>query len=196
MHSNLDSAIEYVLEHGQELNVPNVFAVYLQAIIHHHPYADDGDEDRLSMDQTDDAIARAALVTFERAMDKYPMPVLLPPSTKTKKSKGKPSTATTATTMPGTDGAKKYPLEVAQLRWQYQRATAADGEYQGCTCASCGGLLAMREGLSGLGSEGEGEGWEGEWTLDPPPRVRRTRESALVLLLAMDDDQMKCHCNV
>ena len=98
MHSNLDSAIEYVLEHGQELNVPNVFAVYLQAIIHHHPYADDRDEDGLPMDQTDDAIARAALVTFERAMDKYPMPVVLPAPTKTKKSKGKPSVAPTTTT--------------------------------------------------------------------------------------------------
>ena len=40
----------------------------------------------------------------------------------------------------------------------------------------------MREGLSGLGSEGEGEGWDEEWTLDPPRRVRRTRESALTFL--------------
>ena len=52
----------------------------------------------------------------------------------------------------------------------------------------------MREGLSGLGSEGEGEGWDEEWTLDPPPRVRRTREFALALLLAMGGDQMPLLC--
>ena len=159
MHSNIDCAIAYVIERGQQLNVPNVFSAYLQTLISPTSY----DDDRF---ETDDAIARAALVTFERAMDKYPMPVLLPAPTKTKKSKGKPSTAPTPTTMPGTDGAKKYPIGVAQLRWQYQRATAADGEYQGCTCASCGGRrVGGRSGLIG-----------GTGCYDPAPLAARERD--------------------
>ncbi|EJF55725.1 hypothetical protein DICSQDRAFT_184232 [Dichomitus squalens LYAD-421 SS1] len=162
-HSNIDRAIAYVIERRQQLNVPNVFAAYLQAVIYPNPYDDD------SIVQTDDAIARAALVTFERAMDKYPMPT---PPARTKKSKSQPSAV-----VPAPNGRKRYSAEVAQLRWEYQQATlrasAAEGEYHGCSCLSCGGLMAMRDRLPALSSEGE----DGELLLDLPVRARRTRKA-------------------
>ena len=168
MHSNIDCAIAFVIERGQPLNVPNVFSAYLQTIFSPSSY----DDDRF---ETDDAIARAALVTFERAMDKYPMPA--PPS-KTKNPTSKvpaPVETTKAGGAPlaGRGRARKYSAEVAQLRWEYQQAilrATADGEYQGCSCMSCASLSSMRDRLPM--SEGEEEDQVVE-----PVRVRPRRES-------------------
>lgn len=176
MHSNIDCAIAFVIERGQPLNVPNVFSAYLQTIFSPSSY----DDDRF---ETDDAIARAALVTFERAMDKYPMPA--PPS-KTKNPASKvpvpvPAETTKAGGAPlgGRARARKYSAEVAQLRWEYQQAilrATADGEYQGCSCMSCASLSSMRDRLPM--SEGEEEDQMVE-----PVRVRRRRESHHLSLL-------------
>ena len=75
MHTNLDFAIASVIEHGQALDIPNVFAAYLQRVIACEL------SDGSTITETE-AIARAALVSFERAMDKYPMapPARRPPS--------------------------------------------------------------------------------------------------------------------
>ena len=169
MHSNIDCAIAFVIERGQLLNVPNVFSAYLQTLISPTSYDDD-------CFATDDAIARAALVTFERAMDKYPMPA---PQKKTKKPTTKASAEATKTgvaLLEARGRAKKYSAEVAQLRWEYQQAVlraTADGEYQGCSCMSCTSLASMRDRLPL--SEGEGE--EGDEMVVEPVRVRRRRAS-------------------
>ncbi|KAM5541220.1 hypothetical protein V8D89_005149 [Ganoderma adspersum] len=168
MHSNIDCAIAFVIERGQPLNVPDVFSAYLQTLISPTSYDDDGFE-------TDDAIARAALVTFERAMDKYPMPA---PQTKTKNSTSRvPTEATKTGVVPlaGRGRSKKYLVEVAQLRWEYQQAVlraTADGEYQGCSCMSCASLSSMRDRLPLSASEGE----EGDQMVEPV-RVRRRRKA-------------------
>lgn len=167
MHSNIDCAIAFVIERGQLLNVPNVFSAYLQTLISPTSYDDD-------CFATDDAIARAALVTFERAMDKYPMPA---PQKKTKKPTTKAPSEATKTGVALLEGrarAKKYSAEVAQLRWEYQQAVlraTADGEYQGCSCMSCASL-SMRDRLPlSEGEEGEGD------QMVEPVRVRCRRES-------------------
>ena len=78
MHTNLDFAIASVIEHGQALDIPNVFAAYLQRVIACEL------SDGSTITETE-AIARAALVSFERAMDKYPMaPPARSSKTKTK----------------------------------------------------------------------------------------------------------------
>ena len=168
MHSNIDCAIAFVIERGQLLNVPNVFSAYLQTLISPTSYDDD-------CFATDDAIARAALVTFERAMDKYPMPTQ---QKKTKKPTTKASAEATkigVALLEGRGRTKKYSAEVAQLRWEYQQAVlraTADGEYQGCSCMSCASLSSMRDRLPlSEGEEGEGD------QMVEPVRVRRRRES-------------------
>ena len=81
MHTNLDFAIASVIEHGQALDIPNVFAAYLQRVIACEL------SDGSTITETE-AIARAALVSFERAMDKYPMaPPARSSKTKTKTKK-------------------------------------------------------------------------------------------------------------
>ncbi|KAM5541218.1 hypothetical protein V8D89_005147 [Ganoderma adspersum] len=165
MHSNIDCAIAFVIERGQLLNVPNIFSAYLQTLISPTSY----DDDRF---ETDDAIARAALVTFERAMDKYPMPT---PQKKTKKPTSKASTEAIkagVVLLVGRACTKKYSAEVAQLRWEYQQAATADGEYQGCSCMSCASLSSMCDRLPLSASEGE----EGDRMVDPV-RVRRRRKA-------------------
>ncbi|PIL34833.1 hypothetical protein GSI_02620 [Ganoderma sinense ZZ0214-1] len=184
-NSNIDCAIAFVIERGQQLSVPNVFSAYLQTLISPTSYSYDGDRF-----ETDDAIARAALVTFERAMDKYPMPA--PPAktkTKTSKSTSRASapadaakTGVGVAPLAGRSRAKKYSAEVAELRWEYQQAVlraTADGEYQGCSCMSCASLSSMRDRLPVSASEGEGEGEEGEEgdQMVEPVRVRRRRKA-------------------
>ena len=174
MHSNIDCAIAFVIERGQQLNVPNVFSAYLQTLIAPTSYADDD-----YAFETDDAIARAALVTFERAMDKYPIPA---PPAKSKKSTSKTAAEATKTggvPLAGRSRAKKYSAEVAQLRWEYQQAVlraTADGEYQGCSCMSCTSLSAMRDRIP----MSEGEEGEGDQMVEPV-RVRRRRASRPLL---------------
>ncbi|KAM5541216.1 hypothetical protein V8D89_005145 [Ganoderma adspersum] len=166
MHSNIDCAISFVIGRGQLLNVPNVFSAYLQTLISPTSYGDD-------CFGTDDAIARGALVTFERAMDKYPMPA---PQTKTKNSTSRvPTEATKTGVVPlaGRGRSKKYSAEVAQLRWEYQQAVlraTADGEYRSCSCMSCASLSSMRDRLPLSASEGE----EGDQIVEPV-RVRRRK---------------------
>ncbi|KAI1789934.1 hypothetical protein LXA43DRAFT_973942 [Ganoderma leucocontextum] len=168
MHSNIDSAIAYVIERGQQLNVPNVFSAYLQTIISPSSY----DDDRF---ETDDAIARAALFTFERVMDKYPMPV---PPAKTKNPTNKvpaEATKTGAASVAGRGTAKRYSAEVAQLRWEYQQAVlraTAEGQCQSCLCMSCASLSSMRDRLPMSSSEAE----EGDQMAEPV-RVRRRRKA-------------------
>ncbi len=185
MHSNIDCAIAFVIERGQQLSIPNVFSAYLQTIISPSSYDND---DRF---ETDDAIARAALITFERAMDKYPMPA---PPVKTKNLTGKaPGEAnkTAVASLAGRNSTKKYSAEVAQLRWEYQQAilrATADGEYQGCSCISCASLSSMRDRLPMSASEGE----DGD-QMREPVRVRRRRESHPCCMRFLAVDYRPCN---
>ncbi|KAI0738845.1 hypothetical protein C8Q80DRAFT_1275068 [Daedaleopsis nitida] len=153
----IDYAIASVLERGEQLSIPNVFSAYFQyfSVSVDVP-------DGVSPDDTS-AIARAALVSFERAMDKYPMPSRPVKQTNTKTKASKPKTQIPK---PPSDPleehashfrenvdagrvmVKMFSAEVEQLRWDYQqqllRAAAGDEE-NGCTCLSCGSLVSLRE---------------------------------------------------
>ena len=190
MHTNLDFAIASVIEHGQALDIPNVFAAYLQRVIACEL------SDGSTITETE-AIARAALVSFERAMDKYPM---APPArssktkTKTKKTLNPKAPAhcspSLKTATPRAPGAKLYSVEVEQLRWDYQRAMwrATMGyDDPGCTCLSCGSLLALRERADMLSAQCEDlmarcEEYEQHFSHLVPAPKRRARESGTAFL--------------
>ncbi|TFK90367.1 hypothetical protein K466DRAFT_574296 [Polyporus arcularius HHB13444] len=181
MHTNLDYAIASVLERGQALDIPNVFAVYLQRIVACEL------SDGVPVAETE-AIARAALVSFERAMDKYPMAPLPAhtPKTKTKTKKPSPNARPGPSAQTTAPGAKRYSVEVEQLRWDYQKAMwrATMGyDDPGCTCLSCGSLLALREKAELLSAQCEDliarcEEWEQQISqLVPAERKRRPRKA-------------------
>ncbi|KAI0693628.1 hypothetical protein C8T65DRAFT_667889 [Cerioporus squamosus] len=180
MHTNLDCAIAAVIERGQALDIPNVFAAYLQRVVACEL------ADGATVAETE-AIARAALVSFERAMDKYPMapPPARTPKTKTKAKAKKPSPSSSSPSANACPGAKIYSVEVEQLRWDYQKAMwrATMGyDDPGCTCLSCGSLQALREKADLLSAQCEDllarcEEWEEQISqLVPAERKRRPRE--------------------
>ncbi|KAI0694021.1 hypothetical protein C8T65DRAFT_667390 [Cerioporus squamosus] len=180
MHTNLDCAIAAVIERGQALDIPNVFAAYLQRVVACEL------ADGATVAETE-AIARAALVSFERAMDKYPMapPPARTPKTKTKTRAKKPSSSSSPS-VNARPGAKIYSVEVEQLRWDYQKAMwrATMGyDDPGCTCLSCGSLQALREKADLLSAQCEDllarcEEWEEQISqLVPAERKRRPRKA-------------------
>ncbi len=146
MHMNIDHAIASVIERGQQLNIPNVFSAYFQRVL------ECDIPDGISPSDTN-AIARIALISFERAMDKYPIPSRRTnASTKTKSKSAKSSTNLPTSTAKSEGekrvGTKMYSAEVDQLRWDYQKAMlrATTGyDDNGCTCLSCGCLASLRE---------------------------------------------------
>ncbi|RPD56733.1 hypothetical protein L226DRAFT_468208 [Lentinus tigrinus ALCF2SS1-7] len=180
MHSNLDYAITEVIECGQALDIPNVFAAYLKRVMACEL------PDGASIAVTE-AIARSALVSFERAMDKYPMapPPARTSKTKTKAKTQKPSPNARSDTTPCAPGGKMYSVEVEQLRGDYQRAMwrATMGyDDPGCTCLSCGSLLALRERADLLSAECEDlisrcEEWEHQISQLVPAPKRRARKT-------------------
>ena len=175
MHTNIDRAIATVIERGQDVIIPNVFAAYFQCILPSNA------PDIATADEMN-TVAQAALVSFERAMDKYPMPSrqarTKAKSKTTPRGKAAPTVpaATAAAPTAASTKPRLYSAEVTKLRQEYQesmvRVVAAEygGECDGCSCPSCTSLAASR-GRSALTSEGE----DGE-PVDVPVRKRRVRE--------------------
>ncbi|KAH9919170.1 uncharacterized protein BXZ73DRAFT_52610 [Epithele typhae] len=175
-NNNIDRAIASVVERGQEIIVPNVFAAYLQCMLGY---------DYDVLDPTSaiemDAIAQTALISFEHAMDKYPMPA------RSAKSRGQTKTKTSsAPTLSSISVAPRiYSAQVAQLRQEYQQSLVRvmsvrdengydyDYAYRGCTCVSCTSLATSRERAAldlSLDSE------EGEQAEMVPVRKRKARK--------------------
>ena len=166
----IDRAIATGIERGQDIAVPNVFAAYFQCLA--------GDTVALpipsaaALELTSAAelgtLAQAALLAFERAMDKYPMPSRPPKKTKTKTKGSKSKSAfspnpNTSSNLPkdtqlGQVWTKMFSAEVEQLRWDYQQEvlrSATGYEDNGCTCLSCGSLAALRDKAALLATEYE-----------------------------------------
>ncbi|KAI0775618.1 hypothetical protein BD413DRAFT_602837 [Trametes elegans] len=147
IYTNIDYAIATVQERGHELTVPNVLAAYIHCFAKHVSPEDAADKD---------AISQAAIVSFERAMDKYPVPspppALFPSNAVVAKTKGVPQqypNSEVARIPPDRGlGKRMFCTEVAQLRNEYQRAMwrVPDGDpnHGRCTCLSCGCLLRVR----------------------------------------------------
>ncbi|KAI0642836.1 hypothetical protein C8Q79DRAFT_916053 [Trametes meyenii] len=182
LYANIDRAISAVKDLGHELTVPNVLAAYIQCV-GAHATPEDAPDSKVA--------ARAAIVSFERAMDKYPVPA--PPRgtaatrTRTKSSilaeTKAPKKAPEQVLACGGLGKRMYCAEVARLRDEYRqamwRASDYGAGYEGCTCLSCGCLLsARREQLRPLVSEGEDDVYGRDAAAAPvSARKRRTREA-------------------
>ena len=177
MHTNIDRAISTVLERGHDIIIPNVFAAYVQCLLAH-----DLPEDASAAETG--ALAQAALVSFERAMDKYPAPRRPAKSSPNTAPKAPPLCTPTAPIVPGS-ARRLYSAEVARLRDEYRRSAmrAASFAYDGygcdygacgCTCLSCGSLAARRV-QAAWASEGEDEG-DDAGVDAAPVRKRRVRE--------------------
>ncbi|KAI0671266.1 hypothetical protein C8Q78DRAFT_973964 [Trametes maxima] len=181
-YANIDRAISAVKDLGHELTVPNVLAAYIQYVGAPTTPGDPSDSK---------AAAQAAMISFERAMDKYPVPAP-PRGTATTKTRTKASTAPESKVPKKAPeqavccalGKRMYCAEVARLRDEYRqamwRASDYGAGYERCTCLSCGCLLsARREQLRPLVSEGEDD-VHGQDTAAAPvaARKRRTRENA------------------
>ena len=181
MYKNIDYAIATVMERGHELTVPNVLAAYMQCLVGNVGPDDVADPN---------AVARVAIASFERAMDKYPAPATLRSAQmKVKKTKANIDTQlrlfaditqaedASAHSPGGVEWAERpFCQEVAQLRDEYQKAVWRIPEgYNGCTCPSCGCLVRVpADQVRKLGSEGEGDGYGQE--VAAPIRKRRVGE--------------------
>ncbi|KAI0687044.1 hypothetical protein C8Q76DRAFT_304243 [Earliella scabrosa] len=181
MHTNIDQAIASVIERGEEVTIPNVFSAYFQRILSYDL------PDGIAPADTN-AMARAALISFERAMDKYPMPSR-PLATKTKsksKTKSSPNTHSPSVHTYSAKkeeqmerggerrmGTKMFSAEVDQLRWDYQTAmlrATTNYDNNGCTCLSCGCLASLREKAALLAEQCENLERQLEMVA-PKPRV-------------------------
>ncbi|KAI0350157.1 hypothetical protein OH77DRAFT_1464203 [Trametes cingulata] len=172
--TNLDRAIANVKEHGHPITVPNVLAAYIQCIAAHLPPEVAADED---------AIAQAAVSSFERAMDKYPAPSPPTPAPRAK-SRSSSKTKSSERTLSPSDSAslaaeccvgRLFCAEVAQLRSEYLKALWRASDEDGCRCKACGCLLKVRASqVRKLEPEDEEEAREPR-----PVRTRRTREYLL-----------------
>ncbi|KAI9065942.1 hypothetical protein FKP32DRAFT_1566650, partial [Trametes sanguinea] len=175
MYTNIDYAIATVKERGHALTVPNVLAAYMQCVSHATP------EDAADPN----AIAQAAIASFERAMDKYPAPAppqLAKSNVMASKSASKPRSCET-----GIDSAaalehdccrRPFCSEVAQLRNEYRKALwrVPDADYSGCTCPSCGSLLKVRSDAVRKISSDEEENLL-KWDITAPVRATGTRKT-------------------
>ncbi|KAH9891931.1 hypothetical protein C8Q73DRAFT_746925 [Cubamyces lactineus] len=164
MYKNIDYAIASVMERGHELTVPNVLAAYMHCLVGNVGPDDVADPN---------AVARVAIASFERAMDKYPAPASLR-AAQMQKTKAKIDTRlrlfaditqaedTAVRHSPGGAEWAERPFcqEVAQLRDEYQKAVWRIPEgYNGCTCPSCGCLVRVpADQVRKLGSDGEEDG--------------------------------------
>ncbi|KAI8986301.1 hypothetical protein BD414DRAFT_537030 [Trametes punicea] len=181
MYTNIDFAIATVKGRGEELTVPNVLAAYMQCVAPHVTPEDAADSH---------ALAKAAMLSFERAMDKYPAPA--PPrlvASKGNKAKSvrkeHPDSEVEAKSVEGVECApcsRPFCAEVAQLRIEYQRSMwrASEGNANRCTCPSCGCLVKVRsDQVRKLPSDGEDDGVG--WSAAAPGRDRRSRKTKKVI---------------
>ncbi|OSC98193.1 hypothetical protein PYCCODRAFT_1480792 [Trametes coccinea BRFM310] len=174
MYTNIDYAIATVKERGHALTVPNVLAAYMQCVSHATP------EDTADPN----AIAQAAIASFERAMDKYPAPA--PP----RLAKTNTATVMSATNPHSSEKAidpaaaieheccrRPFSSEVAQLRNEYRKALwrVPDADYSGCTCPSCGSLLKVRSNAVRKISSDEEDSLL-RWNVTAPVRAPRTQK--------------------
>ncbi|KAL1946130.1 hypothetical protein VTO73DRAFT_15257 [Trametes versicolor] len=168
MHTNIEHAIATVKERGHELTVPNVLAAYINCIAPHIAPEDAADENSL---------AQAAIVSFERAMDKYPAPSPLLPAAASTRALAKARPAAPAEVAQDAVGKRMFCTEIAKLRDEYLRALLRVSEYdtgaQGCTCLSCGCLLKVRSDQVRKLDSGDEDGVD----FVQPVRKRRTRKA-------------------
>ena len=122
MSTAIEQAIAYLMQTQQPVTVHNTFPVYMQ-------YA--------GLSSCPDVDFVAALVAFERALDKHPAPPL--PITQLKQTQP-------PTTKVSLSWKRLYYTEVEQLRKDYWSQTfgISDGS-QMCTCAACGRIVRLPE---------------------------------------------------